>query len=157
MITLNDDSLKAWLIAWANKRAGILLYDYLESLGTDIPAQVTYLIDVMLMSRNPMVRHAAVKVTLDVGVISDDDELQDIDYLLVAAAGAFKGTGRELFARGLSAWELALPRYMFANLFEALYGDLTVDVNASVGEQANLDEVIEFIGFINREGGRYNA
>lgn len=157
MITLNDDSLKAWLIAWANKRAGILLYDYLESLGTDIPAQVTYLIDVMLMSRNPMVRHAAVKATLDVGVISDDDELQDIDYLLVAAAGAFKGTGRELFARGLSAWELALPRYMFANLFEALYGDLTVDVNASVGEQANLDEVIEFIGFINREGGRYNA
>lgn len=157
MITLNDDSLKAWLIAWANKRAGVLLYDYLESLGTDIPEQVAYLIDVMFMSRNPMVRHAAVKATLDVGVISDDDELQDIDYLLVAAAGAFKGTGRELFARGLSAWELALPRYMFANLFEALYGDLTVDVNASAGEQANLDEVIEFIGFINREGGRYNA
>lgn len=157
MITLNDDALKVWLIAWANKRAGILLHDYLESLGTDIPEQVTYLIDVMLMSRNPMVRHAAVKATLDVGVISDDDELQDIDYLLVAAAGAFKGTGRELFACGLSAWELALPRYMFANLFEALYGDLTVDVNASAGEQANLDEVIEFIGFINREGGRYNA
>lgn len=154
MITLNNDALKAWLIAWANKRAGILLYDYLESLGTDIPVQVAYLIDVMLMSRNPMVRHAAVKATLDVGVISDDDELRDIDYLLVAAAGAFKGTGRELFARGLSAWELALPRYMFANLFEALYGDLTVDVNASAGEQANLDEVIEFV---NREGGRYNA
>lgn len=157
MITLNNDALKAWLITWANKRAGILLHDYLESLGTDIPAQVTYLIDVMLMSRNPMVRHAAVKATLDAGVISDDDELRDIDYLFVAAAGAFKGTGRELFARGLSAWELALPRYMFANLFEALYGDLTVDVNASAGEQANLDEVIEFIGFINREGGRYNA
>lgn len=157
MITLNDDELKAWLIAWANKRAGILLYDYLESLGTDIPVQVTYLIDVILMSRNPMVRHAAVKATLDVGVISDDDELRDIDYLLVAAAGAFKGTGRELFSRGLSAWELALPRYMFANLFEALYGDLTVDVNASAGEQANQDEVIEFIEFVNREGGRYNA
>lgn len=157
MITLNNDALKAWLITWANKRAGILLHDYLESLGTDIPAQVTYLIDVMLMSRNPMVRHAAVKATLDAGVISDDDELQDIDYLLVAAAGAFKGTGRELFARGLSAWELALPRYMFANLFEALYGDLTVDVNASAGEQANQDEVIEFIEFVNREGGRYNA
>lgn len=157
MITLNNDALKAWLITWANKRAGILLHNYLESLGTDIPAQVTYLIDVMLMSRNPMVRHAAVKATLDAGVISDDDELQDIDYLLVAAAGAFKGTGRELFARGLSAWELALPRYMFANLFEALYGDLTVDVNASAGEQANQDEVIEFIEFVNREGGRYNA
>ena len=157
MITLNDDSLKAWLTAWANKRAGILLHDYLESLGTDIPDQVAYLIDVMLMSRNPMVRHAAVKATLYAGVISDDGELQDIDYLLVAAAGAFNGTGRELFACGLSAWELALPRYMFANLFEALYGDLTVDVNASAGEQANLDEVIEFIEFVNREGGRYNA
>ena len=46
---------------------------------------------------------------------------------------------------------------MFANLFEALYGDLTVDVNASAGEQANQDEIIEFIEFVNREGGRYNA